>query len=213
VFRLDKCRFKIYLVRIKERIFEPQVSRYSGGIPGRVLVLNQSYEPVGVCSIQKSIILLVLSKAELVASRDDKRIHSVNFSMPFPTVIRLGRYCRVPYRDIMLSRRNILRRDGYRCQYCGTHSDSLTIDHIVPKSMGGADSWENLVTACLKCNGSKGGRRPEDVHMHLLSRPRKPSHVTFLANAFGTIHESWKPYLFMGDNVEAVVRTTCAVDC
>jgi 5-methylcytosine-specific restriction endonuclease McrA len=147
--------------------------------------------------VQKAVVLLYLDKAELVSAHDGRRIHAVHTSVPFPSVIRLQRYCRVPHKDIILSRKNILRRDGYCCQYCGTTAGQLTVDHIIPKSQGGKDSWENLVTACLRCNGRKGHRPPEDAGLRLRTPPRRPSHVSFLTHSIGLIYENWKPYLFI----------------
>jgi 5-methylcytosine-specific restriction endonuclease McrA len=122
---------------------------------GRVLVLNQSYEPVTVCSSQKAMTMLFLTKAEMVATNDGKVVRTINKSYPLPSVIRLSKYIRVPYKRIVLTRRNILRRDNNQCQYCGSKKNPLTIDHIIPKSRGGEDSWENLVAACVKCKQQK----------------------------------------------------------
>lgn len=84
-----------------------------------------------------------------------------------------------------------------RCQYCGSPSAPLTIDHIIPRSRGGGDTWENLTTACIVCNNRKGNRTPEEARMRLLTQPRKPNHVLFLRQYIGRVDESWKPYLFM----------------
>ncbi|OGU14457.1 MAG: HNH endonuclease [Ignavibacteria bacterium GWB2_35_12] len=164
---------------------------------GRVLILNQSYEPVSICSAKKAIILIFLTKAEIVAKRDGRVVRSINYSMPFPSVIRLARYIKVPFKKIELSRRNILKRDGFRCQYCGTKSHELTIDHIIPKSRGGSDSWDNLVSACKSCNNKKADRTPEESGLHLIKRPRRPHHILFITQYMGKVDENWKPFLFM----------------
>jgi 5-methylcytosine-specific restriction endonuclease McrA len=161
-----------------------------------VLVLNQSYEPVSICSVQKAVVLLFMEKAELIEEHQHRRIRSVSSSWPFPSIIRLGRYHRILYKSIMLSRKNILRRDGHRCQYCGSSASQLTVDHITPRSRGGTDSWENLITACVKCNNAKGNRPLDKTGMTLLSRPRRPSHVSFLLQSVNSIEDPWKPYLF-----------------
>lgn len=161
-----------------------------------MLVLNQSYEPISICGVRKAVLLLLLEKAELVETRDGAVIHSVRAAYPFPSVIRLQSYIRVPYKKVELSRRNILRRDGFACQYCGTRSAPLTIDHVIPRSRGGTDSWENLVTACIPCNNRKGNRTPEEAGMRLRSMPRKPNHIIFLRNFLGSIESEWRPYLF-----------------
>lgn len=162
-----------------------------------MLVLNQNYEPMSVCNVKKAIILLFLGKAELIEAHEERRIHSISMSLPFPSIVRLGVYIHVPYKKIILSRKNILRRDAHRCQYCGRHDVALTVDHIVPKAKLGEDTWENLVTACVECNNRKGNRTLEDARMKLLRKPMKPNHVTFIRHFVGTIDERWKPYLFM----------------
>ncbi|MDX2129265.1 MAG: HNH endonuclease [Chloroherpetonaceae bacterium] len=163
----------------------------------KVLVLNQSYEPMTICDVRKAIILIFAGKAELVASYPDEFIHTVSRKFPMPCVVRLVMFIAVPYKKIMLTRRNILRRDGNKCQYCGRVDLPLTIDHVVPKSQGGADTWENLITACTKCNNRKANRTPEQAGMHLFRRPVRPNHIMFMQRFIGNVSESWKPYLFM----------------
>jgi len=162
-----------------------------------VLILNQNYEPMSVCNAKKAIILLYLGKAELVEASDGKIIRSVSFSMPLPSIVRLGVYIHVPYKKIILSRKNILRRDGHRCVYCGRSDVHLTVDHIIPKARKGEDTWENLVTACVDCNNKKGDRTPEEAHLKLLRKPMRPNHVTFIRHFVGNIDDRWKPYLYM----------------
>ena len=152
---------------------------------------------MSVCNVKKAIILLYLGKAELIEAYDSKRVRSVSVVMPFPSIVRLSVYINIPYKKIILSRKNILRRDGHRCQYCGRGDVSLTVDHIVPKARGGDDTWENLVTACVECNNRKGDRTPEEAHTLLLRRPMRPNHVTFIRHFVGNLDERWKPYLFM----------------
>jgi 5-methylcytosine-specific restriction endonuclease McrA len=159
--------------------------------------LNQSYEPLTVCSVQKAVILVFLNKADIVIEHPQRKIRTVNTSFPFPSVIRLSHYKRIPYRGIMLSRKNILRRDGHRCQYCGGTSAPLTVDHIIPRARGGPDTWENLVTACLPCNNRKRDHSPERAGMKLSSVPHRPSRVSFIAQSVHHVDELWKPYLFM----------------
>jgi 5-methylcytosine-specific restriction endonuclease McrA len=163
----------------------------------RVLVLNQSYEPVSVCSTKKALTLLCLTKAEMIEHRTTASIRTVKVTYPFPSVIRLSAYLRVPFKKIELSRKNILRRDGFRCQYCGSLHSQLTVDHIIPKSRGGLDQWENLTAACVGCNNKKGNRTPEEAGMRLMSRPRRPNHVLFLKHYVGKVDDTWRPYLFM----------------
>ncbi len=141
--------------------------------------------------------LIYLEKAELIEAVEGRTIRSVSVQFPFPSIIRLSRWYRIPHRNILLSRKNILRRDGHRCQYCGVASNTLTVDHVVPRALGGGDSWENLVAACLRCNNSKSNRTPEKAGMRLRSVPRRPSHVSFIIHASGHVDERWKPYLFI----------------
>jgi 5-methylcytosine-specific restriction endonuclease McrA len=106
-------------------------------------------------------------------------------------------YIRVPYKKIILSRKNILRRDAHKCQYCGRSDLTLTIDHVVPVSRGGEDTWENLVCACVQCNNKKGFSTPEEATMPLRRKAMRPNHVTFIRHFVGSLDERWKPYLFM----------------
>lgn len=161
-----------------------------------VLVLNQDYQPLSVCSVQRSVKLLFLEKAELLHDRPDMMLRTVTEEYSYPSVIRLKRYIRLPYSRIALSRRNIMKRDRQTCQYCGIKSD-LTLDHVMPKSRGGRDSWENLTTACNKCNVKKGNRTPEEAGMHLRSKPYRPIHITFFQNLLGSVQADWRPYLYM----------------
>jgi 5-methylcytosine-specific restriction endonuclease McrA len=164
---------------------------------GKVLILNQNYEPMSVCNVQKAIVLLYLGKAELVEADNGRCVHSVSLEMPFPSIVRLSVFVRVPYKKIILSRKNILRRDGHRCQYCGCSDLPLTVDHVVPKARGGEDTWENLVCACVRCNNRKGDQTPTESGMRLLRKPLRPSHITFIRHFVGQIDEKWKPYLFI----------------
>lgn len=165
-------------------------------INARVLVLNQDYQPLTVCSVQKSMLLLFLDKAELVHPDEHRKIHTVSTSYDLPSVIRLKRYARVPFKKMVVSRRNVLKRDMNKCQYCGK-SDDLTIDHVIPRSRGGADSWENLVAACNKCNHRKGNRTPQEAGMPLLRAPFKPNYLMLLRDFMGTVEDHWRPYLYM----------------
>lgn len=164
-------------------------------LAGRVLVLNQSYEPLTVCSPKKAMILLYLQKAEMVSANQHRVIRTVNKNFNFPSVIRLNIYIRVPYRDVEISRKNIMRRDNNTCQYCGSRSN-LTIDHVHPRSRGGEDTWENLTTACVRCNNRKGNRTPQEANMKLQNQPIRPNYIIFLKNYIGKIEEDWKQFLF-----------------
>ncbi len=162
-----------------------------------VLLLNQNYEPMSVCGLKKAIILVYLGKAEIIEQEPDLALHSVSASFPVPNVIRLYRFHNTPKRKILLNRRNLLIRDNYSCQYCGRRNNQMTIDHVIPKQMGGKDTWENLVIACMPCNNRKANRTPEQADMHLLKEPQKPNYFFFFQHMVGVRHESWRPYLFI----------------
>jgi len=161
-----------------------------------VLVLNQSYEPVSVCNVKKAIILVFLGKAEIV-ERLDEDLHSVNMTFPFPSVVRLQVYIYRPRMPVILNRKNVIRRDSATCQYCGRKHVPMTVDHVIPKQSGGKDTWENLVCACVVCNGKKGNRTPEQANMPLLRVPTRPSHLFYLQFHIDKPHETWRPYLFL----------------
>lgn len=160
----------------------------------RVLVLNQDYSPLTICSVKRAFLLLYLKKADLLNEVASQRLRTVSASYPFPSVIKVSNYVTVPYRGVVLSRHNIFRRDSYTCQYCGTKSD-LTLDHLIPRSKGGKSNWTNLVTACKSCNAKKGDYALEDVNMTLKHRPTKPSYLMFLKKSMNSFNEDWLYYL------------------
>ncbi|MBD3373665.1 HNH endonuclease [candidate division KSB1 bacterium] len=161
----------------------------------RVLLLNANYEPLTIISARKAILLLYMEKVEMIERRE-LWVRSIHMALPLPSVIRLREYIRLPYRRVELTRRNILKRDGYRCQYCGSKNRHMTIDHIIPRRRGGLDSWENLVCACIECNHRKGDKSLEQANLKLISRPRRPNRLFFLRNFIGQDEEPWKPYLY-----------------
>ena len=160
-----------------------------------VLVLNQNYQAIGVCSVERAFVLVYLDKAESVFNNPDKALRTVTQAYDYPSIIRLYRYVTIPYKKVSLSRQNIYKRDGSKCVYCDS-GDSLTIDHVMPRSKGGRDSWQNLVTACLKCNTLKGDRTPEQAEMPLLRRPYRPSFIMYLRDFSGNMDERWNQFLY-----------------
>lgn len=161
-----------------------------------VLVLNQNYEPLSVCSVRRALLLILRGKAETVEKLAEV-VRSVTQDHPVPSVVRLGRYIRTPRRRVVLSKRNILKRDNHQCQYCGRKDSKLTIDHIVPRTRGGKSTWENLVCACAACNNKKGEHQPEQVGLILRAKPKRPNNVSFIRNLIGANDQRWKPYLFI----------------
>ena len=137
-----------------------------------VLVLNATYEPLSVVSIRRAIVLLLKEKAELLEAAE-ATLRATGISMPVPLVIRMVYYVRIPKTTVLpLSRRTVMARDQYTCQYCGTTPlrAELTLDHVVPRSRGGKSEWENVVVACRGCNQKKGNRTPREAQMALAAR-------------------------------------------
>ena len=141
----------------------------------RVLLLNASFEPLAVVTSKRAICLLLAGKAEcLQEALEGTAFHSENLTLPAPSVLRLSRYVRVPYRRaVPMTRAGVLRRDGRRCAYCTKRAD--TIDHVVPRSRGGAHSWDNCVAACRGCNARKADRLIEELGWRLKAKPTAPA--------------------------------------
>lgn len=161
-----------------------------------VLVLNQNYEPFSICSAKRAIVMVFLGKAEIV-EREVLEVHTVSRAYPLPSVVRLFVYITIPRKKILLTRKNILKRDGHRCQYCGQKRHPLTVDHVIPKNNGGSDSWENLVCACARCNNLKGQRTPEEAGLALQRQPRRPNYLMFIRHFVGIADQRWRRYLFL----------------
>jgi 5-methylcytosine-specific restriction endonuclease McrA len=160
----------------------------------KVLVLNASYEPLNITSWRRAVVLLLKGKAEQL-EHNGKYIYE---SFPLPSVIRLRQYVRVPYTEIALTRKNLLHRDGHMCQYCGYTGDDLTLDHVVPRSRGGQDTWENIVVACVRCNVRKGSRTPREASMLILKPPHKPhSSLYFEVSKYikSGLNQEWRKYV------------------
>lgn len=165
---------------------------------GGVLVLNATYEPLHIVSVRRAVILLLKEKAELVEALD-AHLRAERVSMPIPSVIRLVTYVRLPHRMALpVTRRTVLARDNYTCQYCGASPGKayLTVDHVIPRSQGGDGSWENVVTACLSCNQRKGNRTPEEANMPLIAKPARPRYIALVLLRQGRASESWLKYIY-----------------
>lgn len=161
-----------------------------------VLLLNQNYEPLSLCRLKRALVLMMNRKAEPI-ERSELTVRTVNMNIPVPSVLRLNYYVRVHRREVPLTKRNVLRRDNHTCQYCGARKPVMTTDHVIPKALGGTDTWENLVCACPECNARKGNRTPAQAKMTLRRKPKAPHYVTFAVNSLGEIPEAWRQYLFL----------------
>lgn len=160
----------------------------------RVLVLNQDFSPLMVCSVERAFILVYLNKSEMLKSANGFKLHSATKAFPKPSVIRLNRYINAPRKGVTLTRQNIFKRDNFECQYCGTKRD-LTLDHVIPSSRGGAQAWHNLVTACKRCNAKKGDYTPDEANMPLKKKPTKPSYTLFLKDFVFQHEGDWDEFL------------------
>jgi 5-methylcytosine-specific restriction endonuclease McrA len=174
----------------------PPMTRARRLARGRVLVLNASYEPLNVCTVRRALVLILKQKAE-VLEHGDGVLRSETMRLDEPEVIRLVTYVRVP-RDIhrrRITRKAVLARDGWTCQYCGTEKPGLTVDHVIPRSRGGESVWENIVASCAACNRRKGNRLPHEIRMHPRSSPRPPGPTVFIRIAAPRTPPTWEPYL------------------
>lgn len=167
-----------------------------------VLQLTNSYEPHSIITPRKALTLITKGVAVVVVPTSIRVYPGVYL----PSVIRLREYKKIPYRMQQVSKRNILVRDSYRCMYCGKRGtgNELELEHIVPKSRGGKNTWENLVAACRKCNQKKGDRTPEEAGMTLIHRPLPASIHTskFLLRQLGSEVKEWDRYLFTDSSAD-----------
>ena len=165
----------------------------------RVLILNASYEPLHVCSVKRAVGLIMLEVAERIED-SDRVLRSPSQTFPVPSVIRLKRFVKRPPRHrVAFNRKNVFRRDDHACQYCGFKSSDLTLDHVLPRSRGGATAWENVVACCRRCNAKKRDRTPEEARMTLRRRPYAPRFL--FSSAYGilpNIDPIWEKYLPRG---------------
>jgi 5-methylcytosine-specific restriction endonuclease McrA len=164
-----------------------------------VLVLNASYEPINICAARRALVL-VLKGVATAEEEHGNALHSARMHIPLPSVIRLLEYRRIPHQTRALSRKNILLRDRNTCQYCGIvlPSSELTLDHVIPRSRGGASTWENLVAACHDCNRRKGNLMLNESDMKLMREPRTFTLHTsrHLMRMIGHSDAKWRKYLF-----------------
>ena len=164
-----------------------------------VLVLNASYEPINVCAARRALVL-VLKGVAAAEEHGAGHIRSAQAAVPVPSVIRLLEYRRIPMQTRALSRKNIMLRDRYTCQYCikTFSANELTLDHVMPRSRRGGTTWENLVACCNPCNNRKGNRTPDEAGMRLARQPKPFTLHTsrHLMRLLGKSDTQWRKYLF-----------------
>ncbi|NWJ46687.1 MAG: HNH endonuclease [Chloroflexi bacterium] len=162
----------------------------------KVLVLNATYEPISFVSLRRAVVLLLKEKAEVIEASVERQLRAERASFPYPLVIRLVTYVPVPrFFNLPLSRRSLLSRDNYTCQYCGVVDNQLTIDHVLPKSRGGKTEWTNVVAACVNCNRKKGNKLPAEAKMYPRVAPVKPAYITVVLLGQAKGNETWARYI------------------
>jgi len=197
--------------------------QYKSGLDCNVLVLNKHYMAIRIVGARRAFSLLFRDLAEVVSVEQGKYanydfeswcevsqfkrhfepdghdwVSTVNFYIAVPRIIRLLFYDRLPPSDVKFNRRNIFARDKNRCQYCGRRfpTTELSLDHIIPRSMGGKSIWENIVCACAECNVKKGGRTPKHAGLTLVRKPIKPKHNPLIHIHLGhQRYHTWKEFL------------------
>lgn len=193
-----------------------------------VLVLNSSYLPIHVTSVRRAFSLIYQDLARVVNDRYEifdfdrwRRVKAVgecdvigtpSGEIRVPRVIVLSTYDRVPKRHVRYSRANVFSRDKFTCQYCGDRPprSQLNLDHVIPRSLGGRTTWENVVCSCVDCNRRKGGRTPEQARLRLRRAPARPRWTPLMNVAVSSTHYSeWNPFLMVigaGGNSGALAR-------
>ena len=160
-----------------------------------VLVLNQNYEPLNVCNMHRAVVLVWRGKAEILENGLGE-INSFSISLPIPSVIRLHYLIHRPWHRRKLTRHEIFIRDKYTCQYCSKQIHELTLDHIMPRHRGGEHTWDNVTSACKKCNHRKAGHTPEEVGMKLMKKPSQPGRgVYHMVYPYIDRRYEWKKYV------------------
>ena len=160
-----------------------------------VLVLNANFQPINITSTYRAINLVLADKAILILNGRGV-IRSVSQTYPLPSVIRLNRMIKRPRPIVNLTRKEIFRRDHFTCQYCGKETNELTIDHVIPRRLGGKTRWDNVVSACARCNHLKGGSTPEQSGMYPIKKPKAPpSTAIYMFGKHLNQNEEWEDYL------------------
>lgn len=167
------------------------------------LVLNATYEPLGVVTSRRALLLVLADKA-VPLEESGAVVHASRLALAMPSVVRLSRFVRVPHRaTVPLTRRAVFARDGGRCVYCGATATS--IDHVVPRSRGGGHTWENVVSACHRCNHLKADRGVAELGWRMRVVPTQPTGAAWRILGVDRVDATWLPYLaaYGGDAVTA----------
>ncbi len=160
---------------------------------GRSLILNASYEPLGVVGLRRAVVLVLREKADVV-EHNGALFRSELLEMEAPSVIRLRYYVNIPRRvHVAPNRKAVFLRDAHTCQYCGRAAEN--VDHVIPRSRGGGHTWDNVVAACRRCNGRKENRSPQEAGLQLARRPGPPPENFWLRMLVGRAEPEWIPYL------------------
>jgi len=161
----------------------------------KTLKLDATYRPIGVVDCLEALVMCIVGKATAVEEYEEE-ISSPSITFKIPSVIVLKTVVKFISTGIRPSRNNILWRDKNQCQYCGVIESprDMTIDHVVPRSRGGENTWSNLVTCCKKCNQKKGNRTPEEANMSLLNKPVKPRNS--ILRQISDVQPIWNIYLW-----------------
>jgi 5-methylcytosine-specific restriction endonuclease McrA len=160
-----------------------------------VLVLNANFEPLNVCTIRRALGLIHTDKATLV-SNGRGYIKTVSRLFQAPSIVRLSYMVKRPRPTVKLTKAEVFRRDNYTCQYCGKRTSKLTVDHVIPRSLGGSYTWDNLVAACPVCNHKKGGKTTAQANMPLLSKPFTPRpSAEYLFGRYLKSNQEWLPFV------------------
>jgi 5-methylcytosine-specific restriction endonuclease McrA len=177
----------------------------AGALRGHVLLLNGSnWEPLAVITVPRAINLILAGKA-IVIEQSGHFLQTIHDKYPVPSVIALRTYVNVPRRQAHWSRKGVLVRDDYTCIYCGVKPGGIakgrllskhdfTVDHILPRSRGGKDSWTNTACACYVCNHRKSDKLPNEIGMKLRWEPKTPR-TSYLVIAIGTGPDAWRRYI------------------
>lgn len=182
-----------------QALFLCRISVEGGSIVAgfEVLLLNSDFEPLNVCNLRRAMALILLGKAEVI-HEDGQSVLTSSGYLQAPSIVKMRYHVRRPLPQLRLSRHSVLARDQYTCQYCGSKGKDLTIDHVIPRWMGGPQSWDNLVACCRKCNLKKGDKTPQQARMKIAKNPRRPHFIPYIslpAYLKARAREDWAIYL------------------